>query len=146
MANLSIANDSAIAAANAVVDLVDASSPTAGKVRIYDGTIPADADTAIAAQTLLAEITLDDPAFGAATDQAPGARASALGLPLEDSSADATGTASWFRLLDGSNNVILQGDVSTVSAGTGDMQMNSTAIQSGAAVSITAFNVDMPES
>jgi len=145
MANLNIANDTAIAACNAVVDLVDAQSPTAGKVRIYDGTIPTDSDTAITSQNLLAEVTLADPAFGAATDQAPNAQASALGLPLEDSSADATGTASWFRLLDGSNNVILQGDVSTVVAGTGDMQMNSTAVQAAAAVEITQFDVTMPE-
>lgn len=145
MSDLTIANASAIAACDAVVDLVDAGTG-AGKVIVYDGTIPTDADTAVTTQNVLAEITLNDPAFGNAADNTGSARASANGLPVEDSSANATGTATWFRLVDSDDNVILQGDVSTTAAGTGDMQMNSTSIQSGAAVSITSFNVDMPES
>ena len=144
MANFFIANASAIAALNAVVDLIDAGSGS-GKVNIYAGTQPTDADTALGSQTLLAEITLGDPAFGAASDANPGATAAASGLPKTDTSANATGTASFFRVVDSDNNVIMQGDV-TATAGGGDMTLNSTSIVSGAAVRITSFNATMPES
>ena len=144
MANFFLANASAIAALDAVVDLIDAGAG-AGVVNIYDGTEPADADTALSGNTLLASITLNDPAFGAASDNTPGAIAAANGLPVTDTSADATGTASFFRVLDSDSNVIMQGDV-TATAGGGDMEINSTSIVAGAAVRITTFNATMPES
>jgi len=144
MANFFLSNAAAIAALDAVVDLVDGGA-AAGQVNIYAGTEPADADTAITTQTLLAEITLADPAFGAASDAAPGATASANGLPKTDTSANATGTATFFRVLDSDSNVIMQGDV-TATAGGGDMTLNSTSIVSGAAVRITSFTATMPES
>lgn len=144
MANFFLANASAIAALDAVVDLIDAGAG-AGVVNIYDGTEPADADAALSGNTLLASITLNDPAFGGATDNTPGAIAAANGLPVTDTSADATGTASFFRVLDSDSNVIMQGDV-TATAGGGDMEINSTSIVAGAAVRITTFNATMPES
>lgn len=144
MANFFLANASAIAALNAVVDLIDAGAG-AGSVVIYSGTQPADADTALAGNTVLAQITLSDPAFGAASDNTPGAIAAASGLPLSDTSADATGTATFFRVLDSDANVIMQGDV-TATGGGGDMEINSTSIVAGATVRITTFNATMPES
>lgn len=144
MANFFLANASAIAALDAVVDLIDAGAG-AGSVVIYSGTEPADADAALSGNTVLAQITLSDPAFGGATDNTPGAIASAIGLPLSDTSADATGTATFFRVLDSDSNVIMQGDV-TATAGGGDMEINSTSIVAGATVRITTFNATMPES
>ena len=144
MANFFLSNAAAIAALDAVVDLIDAGA-AAGTVIIYDGTEPADADTAITTQNVLAQITLDDPAFGAASDNSPGAIASASNLPKTDTSADATGTATFFRVLDSNSNVVMQGDV-TATAGGGDMTLNSTSIVAGAAVRITSFNATMPES
>lgn len=144
MANFIIANASAIAALDALVDLIDAGAG-AGSVVIYSGTPPADADTALSGNTVLAQITLSDPAFGNATDAAPGATATANGLPLEDSSANATGTATFFRILDSDSNVIAQGDV-TATGGGGDMEINSTSIVASAAVRITAFTITQPES
>lgn len=144
MANFFLSNAAAIAALNAVVDLIDGGSG-AGLVRIYSGTEPTDADTALGAQVLLAEITLADPAFGAASDDSPGAIAAANGLPVTDTAANATGTASFFRVVDSNGNVIMQGDV-TATGGGGDMEINSVSIVAGAAVRITAFNATMPES
>ena len=104
MANFFLSNAAAIAALDAVVDLIDGGA-TAGQVIIYAGTEPADADTAITTQTVLAEIDLADPAFGAASDNNPGAIASASGLPKTDTSANATGTASFFRVIDSNSRI-----------------------------------------
>ena len=128
--NPQITNAAATAAANAVVDLVDAGSG-AGKLRIYDGTQAATADTAIGAQVLLAELTFSDPAFGNASNGV--ATANAI---TADSSANATGTASWFRVVDSDDNAIFDG---TVGTGTHDLVLNTTSIVSGAEVSCSAF-------
>lgn len=138
----SISNVAARAAADAVVDLVDGGAG-AGLLRIYSGTIPADADTALGAQVLLAELTMSDPAFGAAADANPGGRATASAI-TGDTSANATGTASFYRMVDSTGVTIVQGSV-TATGGGGDLQLNSVAIQSGAAVTVTSFTLTMPE-
>ncbi len=128
--NPQLTNASASAAADAVVDRVDQGSGP-GKLRIYDGTQAATADTAIGAQVLLAELTFSDPAFGAASNGV--ATASAI---TADSSANATGTASWFRVVDSDNNAIWDGTVGTSGA---DLNLNTTSIVSGAEVAVSAF-------
>lgn len=138
----SISNVAARAACDAVVDLVDGGAG-AGLLRIYSGTIPADADTALGAQVLLAELTMSDPAFGSAADANPGGRATANAI-TGDTSANATGTASFYRLVDSTGTVIVQGSV-TATGGGGDLTLNSVAIQSGAAVTVTSFTLTMPE-
>lgn len=135
-----ISNACARAMCDALVDKVDQGSG-AGKVRIYTASQPADPDTGIGAQTLLAELTFSDPAFGAAADAAPGGRATANAI-TSDSSADATGTAAWFRVLDSDNTALWDGDVGT---GSHDMVVNTTAFVAGAEVAITSWTVTMPE-
>ena len=119
------------AAANAIVDLVDAGSG-AGTFLIYDGTRPASANTAVTTQTLLATLTFSDPAFGAASSGV--CTASAI---TEDSSADATGTASWCRIVDSDANVIFDGDV-TATGGGGCVELATTTIPAGSQVDVTA--------
>lgn len=139
--NTRISNAAAIAACDAIVDLIDGGAG-AGVVQIRSGTQPADPDTT-ATGTLLASITLNDPAFGAAADAAPGGQATADVSPaIEDTSADATGTATWFRVLDSDSNAILDGEVGTSGA---DMNLNTTSIVSGSTVTITSWTVTMPE-
>lgn len=131
MANdLNISTAAANAAANAVVDLIDAGSG-AGKLRIYDGSKPTGPDTAVSSQTLLAELTFSDPAFGSASSGV--ATASAI---TADPSANASGTATWFRVLDSNNTAIFDGTVGTSSA---DLVLNSTSISSGAEVGVTSM-------
>jgi hypothetical protein len=76
------------AAADAVVDLLDAGD-TAAQLRIYSGTAPATVNDALSGNTLLAQLTMSDPEFGSAA--AGEATAAAI---TQDSSADATGTAA----------------------------------------------------
>lgn len=117
------------AAADAVVDLVDVGG--AGSLRIYDGTMPADANASLSGNNLLAQLTMSATAFGVAA--AGVATAAAI---TQDSSADASGTASFFRVLSGGATVVMQGSAGTSSA---DLILNSVAISAGAAVSVSAF-------
>ena len=103
-----------------------------GYLRIYDGSQPTDADTAIGAQNLLAELRWNATAFGAASNGV--ATANAL---TADSSADNTGTATWFRALESDGTtVVFDGSVGTSGA---NLNLNSVAISAGAAVSVTAY-------
>jgi hypothetical protein len=133
--NPELSNAARSAAANAVVDLLDAGAG-AGLLRIYDGTQPAGPDTAVSTQVLLAELTFSDPAFGAASNGV--ATASAI---TADAAANATGTASWFRAVDSNGTAVFDGSVGTASA---DLVLNSTAIQSGAEVSISSLTYTQP--
>lgn len=130
-----ITNAIASAMCDALVDAIDTGG--AGSIRIYDSTIPTDADTAVGAQVLLAEPTFGATAFGAASNGV--ANANAIG---DDASADATGTAAWFRIVNGAGTTIMDGTVGTTGE---DLNLNTTSIVSGATVSITAFSVTMPK-
>jgi hypothetical protein len=116
---------------------------TAGVINIYSGSVPTDADTALGAQVLLAQLTMNASSFGAATDAAPGALITAAAITA-DSSANNTGTASFFRLLtQDAGTVIAQGSVGTSGE---DLNLNTVSITSGSTVSISAFTITMPES
>jgi hypothetical protein len=125
----------AVARRNAALDNV-LGNANSGLLRIYDGTQATDADTALGAQVLLAELTMNATAFAAAS----GGSASANAI-TSDSSANATGTATWFRLVksDGTT-VIMDGSVGTSGA---NLNLNSVSITSGATVSVTSFTVTM---
>jgi len=120
-------------AANTAVDAM-AALLNNGYLRIYSGTQPATADTALSGNTLLAELRFGATAFGAGS--AGVATANAI---TSDSSADATGTASFFRALksDGTT-VVCDGSVGTASA---DLVLNSVSIVAGAVVAVTSFTL-----
>jgi hypothetical protein len=125
------------AAANAAADAV-ARQLDNGFLRIYSGTQATDADTAIGAQTLLAELRFN-------ATSAPGAANGVLTFNAftADSSANATGTAAWFRALQSNGtSAVFDG---TVGTGTHDLVVNSTAFQSGAAVSVSSFTFTLSQ-
>lgn len=116
------------AACDATVGLVDAGAG-AGKIRIREST------------TTLVDLTLDDPAFGAAA-----AGVATAANPPFSGTAVATGTADNYQLLDSDDNLVGGGTVSTVAAGTGEMQLDNTSITSGQTVNITALTWTQPTS
>jgi hypothetical protein len=124
------------AAADAVVDLVDAGA-AAGTLQIRSGTQPAGPGS-VASGTLLAELTLADPAFGASS----GGVATLAGTPLSVT-AVADGTASWFRILDSDDVAIADGSVGVSSA---DLIVNTAAVSTGLDVEITDGTITMPAS
>jgi len=100
----------------------------AGLLRIYDGTRPATGGTAT---TLLAELTFSDPAFGAA-----GSGIITAASITQDSSANATGTATWFRVVDSSATFVMDGNVGTSGS---DLNMTTTSIVATQPVSCSSF-------
>ena len=107
-----------------------------GFLRIYDGTQPATADTAITTQVLLAELTFSATAAPATSNGL--ITFNAIG---SDTSADATGTASWFRCFaSNGTTVVMDGSVGTA---TSNLVLNSTSIVSGGTVSVSAFTHDV---
>lgn len=127
-------------AADTVVDLCDGGTPPA-VLRIYGGTRPAGPGTTTA-ETVLASVTLANPAFGAASSGVatltdPGAVTGA-----------AAGTATWFRIVTGGTAAggagVIDGSV-TATGGGGDLELNTTTISVGVNVDITAGGtVTMP--
>lgn len=130
-----LTNAAASAAADAVVDLIDAGG--AGTIKIYDGTIPTNADTALGAQVLLATLTFSATAFGGAVNGV--ATASAI---TSDTSADSTSTATWARIASGAGTTIM--DV-TVGTSGDDINFNTVSFVSGATVAITALTYTQPK-
>lgn len=116
---------------------------TASVIDIRSGAQPADPDTA-ASGTLLATVTFQDPSFGAATDANPGGLITAATPLTDDTSADATGTAGYFRIRATGSGA---DDVADGECGTSgsDLNFNTTSITSGSTVSITSFLITMPE-
>lgn len=130
------------AVAKAMMDTFDTQvdAGTAAVINIYDGTAPATADAALSGNTLLAQLVMSATAFGAATTANPSVVTAAA--ITSDSSADATGTASFFRILTQSGGtVVAQGSAGTSGA---DLNLNTTAITLGSTVSITAATVSLP--
>jgi hypothetical protein len=112
-----------------------------GVLNIYSGTQPADGDTALSGNTLLASLTMNATAFSGPSGTASTDQVLTAGSITQDSSADATGTATFFRLFksDGTTK-ILDGSVGTSAA---DLNLNTTSIVSGAAVSVTSMTLTL---
>lgn len=108
-----------------------------GKLRIYDGSQPANANTAISGQVLLAELTFNSTAFGSASSGV--ATANAI---TSDSSADATGTASWFRCVKSDGTTVLMDGTAGTSGC--NLNLNSTSISSGATIGVSAGTLTLP--
>jgi hypothetical protein len=122
-----------VAYRNTRADTFSARAGSAALLRIYSGTRAANADTAPAG-TLLAELTCGTPFAPAASSG--GFAANAV---TQDPSANATGTATWFRLVSAGGNTVTDGDV-TATGGGGDLELVTTAIVAGQPVQVTAFN------
>lgn len=113
----------------AMMDAITTRAGNAALLRIYDGTRPATGGTAT---TLLAELTCGTPfAAGASSGVLT------LGSITQDASANATGTATWFRIVkaDGTTHV-LDGNVGTSGS---DLNLTTTSIVSTQPVSVTSF-------
>lgn len=129
--NTQMADATVNAQADALSDLLDN-----GYLRIYDGTQAATADTALGAQVLLAELR-----FNATAAPAASGGVLTFNAITSDSSANATGTASWFRCLksDGST-VVMDGSVGTSAA---NLILATTSIVAAQVVSCSSFTHDV---
>lgn len=101
-------------------------------IRIYSGTQPANANTAISTQTLLVSLNISG-AFG--TDS----NGTLTFSTVNNGTAVASGTASFFRIVksDGTT-VIMDGSIGTSSA---DLVLNTTTIATNDTVAITSGTI-----
>jgi hypothetical protein len=115
---------------NAMLDAITTTVGGSALWRIYDGSQPAGPGTAVTTQVKLAELTCN-------TTFAPAASGGVLTLNsiTQDSSADATGTAAWWRLLTSGATACIDGTAGTSGS---DLNLNSTAITAGAIVQISS--------
>ena len=114
---------------NAMLDQITTAAGASALLRIYDGTRPATGGTAT---TLLAELTCNATfAAGASGGQLT------LNAITQDSSANATGTATWFRIVksDGTTHV-MDGNVGTSGS---DLNLTTVSIVATQPVSVTSF-------
>lgn len=125
-----------VVARNAMLDAIRASF-NSGFVRVYSGTRPTNADTALSGNTLLAELTLNSTAFPAASGGVLTANAI-----TSDSSADATGTASFVRIFQ-SNGTTALCDLS-VGVGTNEVQFATLSFVAAAVVSMSSLTITAP--
>ena len=115
---------------NAMVDAVTAAAGGSALLRIYDGVRPA---TGGAATTLLAELTCN-------ATFAPSGSVGVLTLNAitQDSSANATGTATWFRIVTSAAAFCVDGNVGTSGS---DLNLTTTSIVATQPVSVTSFTI-----
>lgn len=132
------------AARNEVLD--DGLDVLFDEFRIYSGTRPSGPDKPFNTATdvtLLASITLPDPFLAAA-----GSGARAKTGTWQDSSANATGTATWGRFVkssdtDADTQTEVRADVD-VAESAADAIIDNDAINSGQVVTVTAFTFTLP--
>lgn len=118
---------------NAELNAITAFVAGSAILRIYSGTQPS---TGGAETTKLAQLTCN-------ATFAPAAASGVLTLNgiTAASSADANGVATWFRIYKADATThCMDGDVSTLAAGTGDLQLDNTTIVLGGTVALGGPN------
>lgn len=117
---------------NARLDAVESTVGTAPTLTIRSGAQPATADTT-ATGTVLATLSLPSDWMAAASS---GTKAKSG--TWEDLSADATGTAGWFRIAGAGGAV--DGSV-TATGGGGDMTVDNVSFAAAQAFTVTSFGL-----
>jgi hypothetical protein len=116
---------------NARADLITAArdaGAAGGKIRIYDGVRPSKGGTVT---TLLGELTFN-------TNSSPAASGGILTASAitGDTSADASGEATWFREVDSNGLFILDGDCGLAGA---DLNFNDVNVVISLPINITSY-------
>ncbi len=130
--------------AKAAVEAVGALC-NSGKLRVYSGAQPTDANTAIGAQVLLGEFTFGATAFGTAaySGSAPNRLATITANSISDVTAGNSGTASFFRAVksDGTT-VVMDGSVGTSGC---DLNLTDITITTNETMRVSSLTVSCPE-
>jgi hypothetical protein len=118
---------------NTMLNTITTAAGASALLRIYNGTRPATGGTAT---TLLAELTCNATFAPAATGGVL-----TLNAITQDASANASGTATWFRLVksDGTTHV-LDGNIGATSSGA-DWELTTTTIVATQPVSCSSFTI-----
>jgi hypothetical protein len=126
-----------VAVRNAMLDAIETTVGATAVLKIYDLTAGAPANCAAAITgTILATLTLPSDWMAAASSGAK-----ALAGTWQDTSADASGTADFFRLFANDGTTCgAQGTV-TATAGGGDMTVDNTVFAAAQSFTVTGFTL-----
>jgi len=121
----------ATAIKNALLDAYGANFNN-GTLKIYAGSVPADANAALGSPTLLGTLT-----FGATAFQSANAGSMSANAITQDSAADATNTATFYRAFKSDGTTCIeQGTIGTSGA---DLNLNTTSIVAGGPIQVNSF-------
>lgn len=104
-----------------------------GHVRIYSGTRPATADTAVTSQTLLLTLNLPDPAGTVASG-------GFTGDAIDSAICAADGNATWCRILDSALATLADGDVGLTGSGA-LVTLDNLALVAGGEITASGFTL-----
>jgi|SRR3990167_9783036 len=128
-----------VAVRNAMLDAIETATGVSAILKIKTGAAPATCATADSG-TVLSTINLaSDWASAASTGTKVWSS-----LPVEDTSADATGTAAHFRLYASDGTTCHEQGTVTATGGGGDIEVDSTAFVAGQTFRITAWTWTAP--
>ncbi len=128
--SLSLATATKSVEADATARLLDG-----GKIKIYSGTAPANANASLGAAVLAATLHFPTPSGPASS-----AGVFNAGTIVPDTNAaGSVAVASFFRLTKSDDTVVMQGTVSGTGGG-GDLQLVHTLITAGATVTLAALS------
>lgn len=114
---------------NTSLDAITTGVGASGRFRIYDGTPPANANTALSGNNLLADLPCS-------ATFAPAASGGALTVnAITTTNAALSGTASFFRITTSGGTAVVQGSVGTSGQ---DLNLNTLAIVSGGPVAVSS--------
>lgn len=120
---------------NAQLDAFETAIGTSAVLKIRTGSVPATCATADSG-TVLSTINLPSDWMAAASSGSK-----ALSGSWTDASADATGTAGYFRLYASDGTTCHAQGTVTITGGGGDMTLDNTSIATGQAVTVTGFTL-----
>ena len=125
-----------VAVRNARLDAIETTVGTSAILKIRTGAPPANCAAADSG-TVLSTVNLPSDWMAAAAS----GEKSKSGT-WEDTSADATGTAAHFRIYDsGGSTCHIQGTVTSVATGTGDMLVDNDAFAAGQNFTVSSFKI-----
>lgn len=124
---------------NGRADSVETVIGTSPILRIYSGSVPANEGASLGGATVLAEITLPSNWMA---DASGGVKAKAG--TWQDASADATGTASFWRIYESTGTTPKMQGSASMSGGGGDMIINNTSLVAGQQFTIDTFQWTEP--
>lgn len=114
-------------------------------IRVYGGAVPDNVDAALGSAVVLAELACATNPFTGYTDIGSAIRATFDAI-AEDSDANDTATATFWRLEKNGGTAVMQGDVGDADDDNDpDLTLNTTAITAGSTVAITSATIDLPK-
>ena len=118
-------------------DQVETTIGTSPKLRIYSGTMPTNARTALSGNTLLAEGTLPSDWLGASSS---GVKSKAGTWTLTGQSGAGSGTAgTFYRIYDNAGTTCHEQGTFTVTGGGGDMTADNASIANAQVITVNSY-------